>query len=198
MWPRTLLLATTYLLTAAACGSTVVDEDPSIPDDEPYPEPAVSWEIVGFPCLTTLEDDPDFRSFSAGERTLEHGSPGCMGGVCLVDGFQGRATCPEGQAEGEGHCKTLSGEVIEEAVCGQCTGYRTASRMYCSCRCDSLDPDEPTCACPDDFECKPVVTFGPDKGGYCVRKHARDAYSDCGSVPGYWDPACAGLPGSPP
>jgi hypothetical protein len=54
---------------------------------------------VGAPCTPTLERDPAFAGFKITETTLEAGAPECGGGICLVNHFQGRVSCPLGQPE---------------------------------------------------------------------------------------------------
>lgn len=52
---------------------------------------------VGDVCIPTNELDPAFSGFHVTEETIEKGAPACGDGVCLVNHFQGRVTCPEGQ-----------------------------------------------------------------------------------------------------
>ncbi len=52
---------------------------------------------MGAPCTPTLEKDPAFAGFRVTETTIEAGAPECGGGVCLVNHFQGRVSCPLGQ-----------------------------------------------------------------------------------------------------
>ena len=54
---------------------------------------------VGAPCTPSLEKDPRFAGFKITETTLEAGAPECGGGVCMVNHFQGRVSCPLGQPE---------------------------------------------------------------------------------------------------
>lgn len=55
--------------------------------------------VVGLPCTPSLEKDPLFTDFQITEATLEARAPECGGGVCMVNHFQGRVSCPLGQPE---------------------------------------------------------------------------------------------------
>jgi hypothetical protein len=126
---------------------------------------------VGAPCTPSLENDPAFTGFKITEETIETGAPECGGGVCLVNHFQGRVSCPLGQpAPGEGSdesCQMAGADGKSNAgkgccspdaqkpalgpVCGQCQGQNgNATRnaenaVYCTCRCGVAEgsPDEP-------------------------------------------------------
>ena len=127
---------------------------------------------VGLPCTPSLEKDAAFAGFRITETTIEAGAPECGGGVCLVNHFQGRVSCPLGQPEptdppgasgcqdagapstgnaGKGCCGAGTDAPVVAPVCGQCLGTgEGAARgaenaVYCTCRCGVADgePDEP-------------------------------------------------------
>jgi hypothetical protein len=52
---------------------------------------------VGDPCIPEKEFDPTFLGFDPGEVNVESKSFQCLTRLCLVNHFQGRATCPYGQ-----------------------------------------------------------------------------------------------------
>lgn len=53
---------------------------------------------VGVPCVVADESNPGFEGFRIAEESIESHSPTCGGeGVCLVNHFQGRVSCPLGQ-----------------------------------------------------------------------------------------------------
>src|SRR4051794_10342209 len=52
---------------------------------------------VGDPCIPEKEFDPTFNGFDPGEVNVESKSFQCLTRLCLVNHFQGRATCPYGQ-----------------------------------------------------------------------------------------------------
>src|SRR5262249_49979219 len=116
---------------------------------------------VGFPCTPSLETDPAFSGFKITEATIEVGAPECGGGVCLINHFQGRVSCPLGQPSpgggqgpggcqlpdadpkdnaGKGCCLPGTGTPSTTAVCGQCKGSGNGefrprdaeSTVYCS------------------------------------------------------------------
>src|SRR5512135_3579696 len=52
---------------------------------------------VGAPCLPEQELNPMFASFRESEVTVDVSSAQCASGVCLVNHFRGRVSCPYGQ-----------------------------------------------------------------------------------------------------
>ncbi len=58
-------------------------------------------EIVGQECVAESEYSVQSRGFFDTEISVETGSPGCGGQVCLVNNFQGRVTCPYGADESD-------------------------------------------------------------------------------------------------
>ena len=53
---------------------------------------------VGDPCIPDEEYDPTFQAFSLDDVNVESKSYVCLTRLCLVNHFQGRVTCPYGQA----------------------------------------------------------------------------------------------------
>ncbi len=53
---------------------------------------------IGDPCTPEQEYDPSFTGFNAGEVNVESRSFQCQTRLCLVNHFQGRVSCPYGQA----------------------------------------------------------------------------------------------------
>jgi hypothetical protein len=125
---------------------------------------------VGAPCTPSLESDPAFAGFRITEETIEVGAPECGVGVCLVNHFQGRVSCPLGQptpdpaqpetgcqepgASPQGNagktcCSPGSTSPVETPVCGQCVGTFEASTrdaenaVYCTCRCGVAEGEPP-------------------------------------------------------
>jgi hypothetical protein len=131
---------------------------------------------VGQPCVTADEDVANFSGFSLGEVTVETGGGACGPSlVCLVHDFQGRASCPSGQANPEApQCKTPSGESVKVPVDPQLSMHPAARNVVCSCRCDGPDPGAEYCACPSDMRCEPLIdgVAGDENkefaGSYCV------------------------------
>lgn len=54
---------------------------------------------IGDPCAPEDEYDPEFAGFNLGQEYIESRSFQCATRICLVNHFQGRVSCPLGQAE---------------------------------------------------------------------------------------------------
>src|SRR5258706_11907102 len=52
---------------------------------------------VGDSCIPDDESRPDFSGYAENEVNIESESPSCQTGVCLVNHFRGRVSCPDGQ-----------------------------------------------------------------------------------------------------
>lgn len=136
-------------------------------------------EGLGEPCVPEMESDPTFASFHESEVAIETHSPSCRSGVCLINHFRGRVSCPYGDLA-SGGCKTPSGETVTPLGGGvepQCTDRRAADAVYCSCRCANgegrTDDGASYCPCSAGFACKPLVALVPGEealaGSYCVK-----------------------------
>lgn len=106
---------------------------------------------VGAPCTPSLESDPLFAGFKITETTLEAGAPECGGGICMVNHFQGRVSCPLGQPEptdasggvgcvpevdSQGHAVEAQGSCLAGEVCKEAGSLSPA--------CDPSDADADT------------------------------------------------------
>jgi len=138
---------------------------------------------VGDPCIPEDEYKTDFAGFKVTEENIESRSFQCQTRICLVNHFQGRVSCPFGQALPSGAaaagCQTpTSGEEdknkaccipgtdtpVDVEVCGQCAGDSkrdAAQAVYCSCRCDVADGEPPDpnfnfCECPTGYTCSQI------------------------------------------
>jgi hypothetical protein len=138
---------------------------------------------VGDPCTPDDESSALFDGFDISETYIESRAFQCSTRICLVNHFQGRVSCPLGQAAaplGPSGCQTEGGSVAENEgkaccvpgsdapvgvpVCGQCdaaSNRDAAQTVYCSCRCDVADGDPPEpdfefCACPGGFTCSQI------------------------------------------
>lgn len=134
------------------------------------PAPSVSTGLaMGQTCMPVEEYAADFTGFSPADVTVELGGQ-CASGVCLVNHFAGRLTCPYG---GVG-CLTPDGETVPGSILPQVEERRPENSVYCSCRCDGPDPDADYCECGAGFECAPLVPVAvegsePATGAYCVK-----------------------------
>ncbi len=130
---------------------------------------------LGAACLPGDEYSPDFPGFSLYENSVAQTAQ-CESGVCLVNYFQGRVTCPEGyDGEGESDC-AVPGTEEQLAVPAppQLQTRPPGDAVYCSCRCDGPVDSIDYCECGDGFECTPLIDFplrGAEdvQGSYCTK-----------------------------
>jgi hypothetical protein len=137
--------------------------------------------LPGSACLPSAEFDAAFAGFAASDVTVEARSPYCAeGAVCLVDHFQGRVSCPYGQAasgsDASVGCSLPGSDTrVSAAVEPQRLDRRAQDAVYCSCRCAGPDPNASYCPCAAGFECVervPALSSAQDPelvGSYCVR-----------------------------
>jgi hypothetical protein len=139
---------------------------------------------VGDPCTPEQEYDKSFLGFSQTEVSVESRSFQCETRLCLVDHFQGRVSCPYGQAIDGGAngappvtpCvtpatnipvdgKDPNGMIVDSThqalVLPQCVDRTAANAVYCSCRCanaaGATNDGANYCQCPDGFSCTQLV-----------------------------------------
>jgi hypothetical protein len=153
---------------------------------------------VGNACLPAAERSPAFSGFATDEVTIETGNASCQTGLCLVNHFRGRVSCPYGQDEAEAaawqsaaswgnNCRVpgTNGEQpdqrIQVPVDPELEARQAASAVTCSCRCanaqGSTDDGASYCGCGAGFVCEPLL---PDldlgatdlAGSFCVRADA--------------------------
>lgn len=135
-----------------------------------------SGAALGRPCLPQEELSPDFPGYTVSGVSVERGNPTCKSGVCLIQGFQGRASCPYGQIDANGGCVTASGEPVSVSVEPQLVQRRADLGATCSCRCAGSGPG-PYCSCGNGMKCLPLLaSVGLDEddsaGSYCVPDQA--------------------------
>jgi hypothetical protein len=136
-------------------------------------------KYVGDACTPGDEAQPGFFGFGADEVSVEGVNPDCGRGVCLINHFQGRVSCPYGQADpADPQCFLANGITpVSVPISPQLTNRRAELAVTCSCRCDG--PDEgPFCTCPSGSKCTSIVPdigFPEGKsiaGSYCVAPEA--------------------------
>jgi hypothetical protein len=149
--------------------------------------------VVGDPCIPSEEKDPLFQGFHVQQTYVETGAfASCESGVCLIDFFQGRVSCPLGQAQPErctgkldtttcGAQKCLESAVLDLSCdpkakdhgASQCAGRGScdAMRSRCACASDGDCPTDMRCDT-DDGLCKLHVCGTP---GACQVWNASDA-----------------------
>ncbi len=140
----------------------------------------------GTPCLPFEEQWPSFSGYNVEQVTVLESDPACGTGVCLVNHFQGRVSCPYGQSladlslppDDPRRCRipdaagwATEGAVEAEAL-PQLLDRRAEDVVQCSCRCAGPDPSADYCTCPSGMEC---VEVAPDlgfqrgyEGSYCI------------------------------
>jgi hypothetical protein len=137
---------------------------------------------IGSPCVPSIEHQPTFSGFSLSDASIELGAAACETDVCLVNHFQGRVSCPNGQdpdlTNAAARCRLPASddlELVQVAVEPQFADRPPASAVYCSCRCAGPGPG-PFCTCPNGFVCNEVMPqTGIDEaeffvaGSYCVK-----------------------------
>lgn len=131
---------------------------------------------LGELCIPYDEDFPEFSGFALGELNLSTRDLQCRSGVCMVDHFQGRVDCPEGNQDGN-VCLTPLGELVTVPVEPQLPERPAEDAVYCTCRCDGPSGAGPFCECPDDMLCEERWAYlGSDPaslevaGSYCVKR----------------------------
>jgi len=136
---------------------------------------------IGDPCIPEDEFNPAFAGFKVTEDNIESRSFQCQSRICLVNHFQGRVTCPEGQAEpthctADTDCDSGKGEKCEPSAVfapapdPDCPAGFTphAAGNYCAC-------DPATTVCPDGFTC---VANANGDGAQCT-SHVCHAPDEC-------------------
>lgn len=146
---------------------------------------------IGDPCLPAEELHPMFNGYSLSEVALDSGNPTCDSGLCVVNHFQGRVSCPYGQTTEQSgvapECFVPGSNLgITVPVDPQRLARPAAQTVICSCRCDGPGAG-PFCACPGDMTCAPLIQeLGLPQnedavGSYCVPKGT--VYDPLGTLP---------------
>jgi hypothetical protein len=173
-----------YFALLAACSGTTT---PSIVSTPLYGGDA--GVAIGSACTIVKERDPAFSGFDRNEVTVESSAGEPSGApVCLAYHFQGRVSCPYGQAasgpaQDAAPCTTPDGQPVTVDVAPQCLDRRAANVVVWSCRCANAlggtNDGANYCSCPSGTTCAQVVaSIGPSQGadnlsgGYCLPPHA--------------------------
>lgn len=143
---------------------------------------------VGDPCIPEDEYDPAFAGFKVTEENIESRSFQCQTRICLVNHFQGRASCPAGQGTptycaGEGaQCPDGAQTCVlssvfapecdsnEQCASGQCNVQRGVCECIDVTDCPgNADPAAWSCSkAPDDPNgpqlCRSHICFDEAKG----------------------------------
>jgi len=141
---------------------------------------------VGDPCTPSDEAQPWFSGYAVTEVNIESrrpdtefdasggGAAQCVTGMCLVYHYQGRTSCPQGQAAAAGGCMTTEGaggvQPVMTTVKPACRNRSAHDAVYCSRPCGG---ETQAAQCGPGFTCKAILEFIPVLGdlgvAYCVR-----------------------------
>jgi hypothetical protein len=83
--------------TAAACGVLILALAACGSSGETSTGDAGTAAAIGAACIPSQDLLPTFLGFDERMVTLDKGNAACGGGVCLVNHYRGRVTCPYGQ-----------------------------------------------------------------------------------------------------
>lgn len=155
----------------ASDGSAVSGSPPPDASAMGVPPPAA----LGEPCINSDEWVPSFPGFSKNEINIEDRAAQCETNICLLNHFQGRASCPYGQAQGTSGCLLPdNSRPVTVGVAPQLVSRQANVASICSCRCDGDGPG-PYCTCPESMQCQRLIEdlhLGGSElaGSYCIPK----------------------------
>jgi hypothetical protein len=157
-------------LLVLGCYTTIAHPVPQVAEAAP----------IGASCVPEDERHVDFAGYSESEANVITGVPGCDSGICLVNHFRGRVTCPYGQTETDLEtvpgCFLPGSEIaVTVPVQPQFPDRLAVDAVLCSCRCAGPGSG-PFCDCPSDMECASIIEdvgvsdpgLDPDLGSYCI------------------------------
>ena len=132
---------------------------------------------VGDPCVPEDEYNAQFAGFKVSEENIESRSFQCETRICLVNHFQGRVSCPLGQAKpescaspgeacaGGGTCRAAAvlapscNPDAKDGGAADCASFGGACNAAGFCQCTSSCPEGFQCACENGGNCDaPVCT----------------------------------------
>jgi len=110
---------------------------------------------IGDPCTPEDEYNPQFGGFKVTEDNIESRSFQCQSRICLVNHFQGRVTCPEGQ-QAPKSCGGLDDSTTCAADGGVCKEAAVFAPFCCNSTADCNGDKVVACSdvAGDGFECK--------------------------------------------
>lgn len=142
-------------------------------------QPAPGSGELGAACVASPELDVNFNGFGVGAVNLDIGSNGCRSNLCLVNHFQGRASCPYGQSAEQAASDPAcfipgSDEAVRVPVDPQLMERAGENTAICSCRCAGPDEFGDYCRCAEGMVCDGLIlpTGDPRRdtyvGNYCI------------------------------
>lgn len=144
-------------LAALIHGCSDMEAEPIKPSDDDLPAPGA----VGEACLVSGENNPLFSSHQIFEDTLETGAfEQCESGICMMNHFQGRVSCPLGQAApaacsgpSDASCGAGAACVAAVTIPIYCDPDAPAVEAQCPGVGDVCNPQRRSCECTDDAHC---------------------------------------------
>lgn len=136
---------------------------------------------LGSVCVPSDEESPAFSGFQPGEVAIDANATSCLSGVCVVQQFQGRVSCPLGSPVDAGECLLpTSNERVAVQVKPQLVARPPSLAATCSCRCAGPG-DGPFCACGEGLDCVPLVADlglpgDSQAGSYCLPRGASEPF----------------------
>lgn len=138
---------------------------------------------VGSICLPTSESNFQFAGYSIKEESIVTNAPECGGGVCLVNHFQGRVSCPLGQeaptpcsGPGDSSCGFEQECVVAGRLKVDCDP--DASGIGCGGFGGTCDAKTLTCICNQTADC-PSGTFCDAETQQCTSFVCHGGSADC-------------------
>ncbi|HKO46987.1 MAG TPA: hypothetical protein VJV79_04650 [Polyangiaceae bacterium] len=128
---------------------------------------------MGSYCVSDEEYALDFAGHSVKDVTVNDHTSMCATNVCIQNHFQGRVSCPFGQAQGGTDCLAAgSYDSVAVPVAPQLLARPWFAASICSCQCAGPGPG-PFCTCPDYMQCEhlidePAEGTNPLAGSYCI------------------------------
>jgi hypothetical protein len=130
---------------------------------------------LGSVCVPSAEADASFSGFHTDEVSVDFGSPACESGICVVQQFQGRVSCPLGRPVLGNDRSCLVPDTTSLVIVGvppQLVARPPSLGSTCSCRCAGPGTG-PFCDCPEGLECRALIDAlglpGDEQAGsYCV------------------------------
>lgn len=107
---------------------------------------------IGDPCTPEDEYDPAFAGFKVTEENIESRSFQCQTRICLVNHFQGRESCPYGQAAPP-PCDPNNPICPADSACVEASVFAPECESNDDCTSGTCDPERKVCVCTSVLDC---------------------------------------------
>ncbi|HSN98344.1 MAG TPA: hypothetical protein VLS89_08600, partial [Candidatus Nanopelagicales bacterium] len=132
---------------------------------------------VGDPCIPEDEYDPGFAGFKVTEENIESRSFQCQTRICLVNHFQGRASCPLGQLPPTA-CNPDNPACPDGSECTEAAVFAPECEKNEDCASGACNTDRKVCECVNATNCP---GGGEDGSWTCSKGNDPNAPSLCRS-----------------